>query len=231
MNFDELYSDYVATSKTKHYLNIDMTFRCPLQCPLCMRNRSGGAKKVKQSKDITVESFYKLCQEFKIIHMCGQISDPIYHPNFLELLEMARKHSSEKLSIMTNGSGKKKEWWEKAYALSDNNVYWHFALDGLTQEVANIYRINTNFNDVMNAMKLGVKLNKNIRWKFIVFKHNEHQVQDAIKYAKANKIEFHIVKSSRWDEQLIKRTGIQPPSKKYVSEASSTKTIKHKYLK
>jgi MoaA/NifB/PqqE/SkfB family radical SAM enzyme len=216
MEFKDFYKDYINASKNIHSLNIDATYRCPLQCPLCMRNRPGGKEKIKQSSDISLESFQKLCAYFNKMHICGQISDGIYHPKFLDMLKYHYENYSHlTLTIMTNGSGKKLEWWEKAYQYSGKNTNWHFGLDGLDQETANIYRVNTNFDSVFNAMKLGVSLKKNVIWKFIVFKHNEHQIEDAKQFALENGIEFHLIKSGRWDEEIIVSTGIEPPSSEY----------------
>ena len=216
MEFNKFYKDYLDACQNIHSLNIDATYRCPLQCPLCMRNRDGGKEKIKQSSDISLESFKKLCKYFHKMHICGQISDGIYHPKFLEMLKWHHDNYQDKpLTIMTNGSGKKLDWWKKAYEYSHKNVSWHFGLDGLDQETANKYRVNTNFESVFNAMKLGIELNKHIIWKFIVFKHNEHQIEDAKAFALENKIEFHLIKSGRWDDTIIINTGIEPPSPEY----------------
>lgn len=214
VDFNNFYNEYIDAIKNRHSLNLDTTFRCPLQCPLCMRERPGGKEKIKMSYDMPLESFEKLCKQFNQIHICGQISDSIYHPKFLEMLKHHYENYDNSLMISTNGSGKKIEWWEQAYKYSNDNVTWIFGVDGFDQETAEKYRVNIKFNSVLNAMKLGASLGKKIVWQFIVFKHNEHQIETVKEYALSNGIGFYLMKSSRFHPDIIKNTGIKPPSDK-----------------
>lgn len=210
---DNFYDEYVYAVKNIHSLNLDMTFRCPLQCPLCMRERPGGKEKIKISSDMPIDSFKKVCNYFNKIHICGQISDSIYHPKFLDMLKHYYDNYDFPLIISTNGSGKKIEWWEKAYEYTSSNVTWIFGVDGFDQETAEKYRVNIKYQSVLDAMKLGASLGKNIVWQFIVFKHNEHQIENVKSYAHNHGINFHLMKSSRFHPEIIKGTGIEPPSK------------------
>lgn len=212
---DDFYSDYIHAVKNTHSLNLDMTFRCPLQCPLCMRERPGGREKIKISADMPIESFKKVCEYFNKIHICGQISDSIYHPKFLEMLEVYYNKYNFPLMISTNGSGKKIDWWKKAYELSNKNTTWIFGIDGFDQETAEKYRVNIKYQSALDAMLLGASLKKNIVWQFIVFKHNEHQVDQVKDFALQNGISFHLMKSSRFHPSIIEGTNIEPPSDEY----------------
>jgi MoaA/NifB/PqqE/SkfB family radical SAM enzyme len=214
-NFESFYDEYVNAVKNTHSLNLDMTYRCPLQCPLCMRERPGGRAKIKKSYDMPIESFEKVCEYFNKIHICGQISDSIYHPKFLDMLKHYHDKYNFPLIISTNGSNKKIEWWEKAYEYSTDNVTWIFGVDGFDQETAEKYRVNIKFDSALDAMKLGASLGKNIVWQFIVFKHNEHQVETVKQFALDNGISFHLMKSSRFHPEIIKGTNIEPPSDEY----------------
>ena len=77
---------------TKYFysdINLDITHRCVLQCPRCLRQQHPGMH--KRGYDITIESFLKICDHFKSINFCGQMGDCIYHPKFLELLNVLVK--------------------------------------------------------------------------------------------------------------------------------------------
>ena len=131
-----------------------------------------------------------------------------------------------KLRINTNGSGKSLNWWKKAYAVSDKKTHWFFGLDGASQESANVYRIGTNFDNVLEAMKLGASLGFEITWQYILFQHNEHELENAKEIARVHKINFALVYSNRWpkDHQGIFKSQLQ---NKTISIHSANKVYKY----
>jgi MoaA/NifB/PqqE/SkfB family radical SAM enzyme len=156
-NFNKLYSSYIEEQK-KAVFNIETTSRCRLQCPFCQRQRKGGKEKVKLAGEMSYEDMRKIYNFTTRMNFCGQISDPIYHTDFLKILEIKKnEYPNNIMSIRTNGSGKKLSWWEAAYNLCDKTTIWTFGLDGASQKTANIYRIGTNFNEIFKAMIIGTK--------------------------------------------------------------------------
>ena len=68
-------------------------------------------------------------------------------------------------------------------------------------------------------MLLGSKSNHHIRWQFIPFQHNEHQIERAKAIARKHNITFMLLKSNRWtqvpvyvDNQVIRPVWIKPPT-------------------
>jgi len=209
MNFSNLYYEYATRITQESSVNVDFTHRCRLECPFCMRQRPTGKPKIKRSKDMSISDFRKLIDSVQMIHLCGQLGDPIYNRNLHRCLEIkSTEYPKKRFGIHTNGSGKSMDWWKKTYELSDAKTYIQFGLDGLDQETLNTYRVNSNFDEVWNAMLLGKKMGVDVRWQFIVFGHNEHQLEDAKKLAKEHSIFFNLIKSSRWpvhNGHLIKK--------------------------
>ena len=78
--FYNMYLDYV-NMQAKKSINVDFGNKCLLQCVRCMRQLPGGKKKVKASRDMSFDDFKKVAKSFKRLSLCGQISDPIYHPH------------------------------------------------------------------------------------------------------------------------------------------------------
>lgn len=223
MNFSKLYYEYATRVIKESSVNTDFTHRCRLECPFCQRQRPTGKPKVKRSKDMSVSDFRKLISSVQMIHLCGQIGDPIYNRNFHECLEIkSTEYPKKRLGIHTNGSGKSMDWWKKTYELSDAKTYITFGLDGLDQETLNTYRVNSNFDEVWNAILLGKKMAVDVRWQFIVFGHNEHQLEDAKKLAKEHSITFNLIKSSRWP--TYNKDKIKKPSNKMWAPGGSDNT-------
>ena len=53
-----------------------------------------------------------------------------------------------------------------------------FAIDGL-EDTNHLYRVNTNFNKIMENAKAFINAGGIARWDFIAFAHNEHQIEEA----------------------------------------------------
>ncbi len=180
-------------------VNLDISNKCILQCPAC--DRQIDRSMIKRARDITLEDYQKVIDAFPNIMLCGQISDPIYHAKFLDLLTMSKPLKF--LGISTNGSGKKESWWKKVFTISleNDNIDWRFALDGLPNE-SHIYRINQDGEYVWEIMKMGKKMGVNITWQYIPFLYNEEHIDEAIQMAKDNDMRFMLKISSRHPEGM-----------------------------
>jgi hypothetical protein len=136
--------------------------------------------------------------------MCGNNGDPIYHSKFHELCLQLKKINCT-IRITTNGSGKKKEWWTKLCSILGEKDSITFSIDGL-QDTNHLYRKNAKWNSIMDAIDVVTKFTLNTTWKYIVFKHNQHQIEEAESMSKMLGIKnFQLEKSDRWlDEQSEK---------------------------
>jgi len=91
-----------------------------------------------------------------------------------------------RIEVNTNGSARPEMWWKVLAKLigpneSDGGVW--FGLDGLEDTNA-LYRRNTNWDLIMRNAKAYIEAGGVAHWNFIVFKHNEHQVDEARALAK-----------------------------------------------
>ena len=194
-------------------LNIDIGFRCPLECPRCQRQRGwrNFGKKVP-GRDLTLDEIDKISDYYKSINFCGQLSDPVHHPKFPEILNLLynkgdkRLHKdSIKVEIHTAASQKSKAFYIKCFK-ANPLADWLFGIDGLPEE-SHKYRINQDgkklFRMMLEAKKI---LKKRPIWQHIIFKYNEHNIEKAKAMADKHDLTFLLVKSSRWkgDEDYLK---------------------------
>ena len=226
--FAKFYLESYIPSVYNSSISMEMTFRCPLQCPFCDRQDPKYKKTIERSKDLPVENFIRVCESnHKKITFCGDISDPIYHPDFLEILKVMTLYKDKIFVIHTTATRKSLTWWNEVFDMTTSNIHWIFGLDGTDQETANIYRVNTRYDEVIEVMKLAVSKGINCIWSFIVFKHNEHQIEDFKKISEDIGISIRIVKSNRWPKNLVKKYKIYPPSEKWIPIKDKTK---HEYI-
>ena len=175
--------------------NLDISNLCTLECPKCMRIDWKDKKDIP-GKIMTVEQFAKIVKYFRHIHFCGQISDPIFNPNFITFLSMC-KNENKGSSVSTAASNRPMSWYERAF---DTNfrTKWVFGLDGLPEESC-LYRINQDGEKLFEVMKMGAKKGLRIEWQYIVFSYNEGHIEEANDMARDHDIKFVVNYSGRWN--------------------------------
>ena len=85
MNGQELAEFYIKNQKLSSP-NMDLSHRCILRCPQCLRQKVEGLPRIKRSFDIGKPEFRKILNYYdNQITFCGQISDPIYHLSLIHI--------------------------------------------------------------------------------------------------------------------------------------------------
>jgi len=209
--------------------NLDISHRCILKCPQCIRQKISSQDQIRRSFDLEEKNFQKILDYYKGITFCGQISDPIYHPNFLKFLEMS---DGKQVRIATNGSGQSLDWWKQAYSYGKSTNAWYFGVDGI-DEKSELYRIGSNFENVWEMMKLGRDLGNVIVWQYIIFGYNEHEVDRAIEIAKEENFALLFVNTNRGfnpDNPLLRKNvdfKLTSPDKKHLQDRVKKEWIGH----
>lgn len=130
----------------------------------------------------------------QLVTFSGAIDEPAAHPNFYEICKHFVDEFDCEVSVNTNGSIKTKEFWHK---LGELGIIVEFALDGL-KDTLHIYRVGADYDKVINNAKTFISAGGKAWWKFIDFKHNTHQTEEAKKIAKELSFEkFVYVNSAR----------------------------------
>jgi MoaA/NifB/PqqE/SkfB family radical SAM enzyme len=192
-------------------LNIDITYRCPLECPRCQRQTAFTNRgKNVYGVDISLDDIKKLAKHFKCFSFCGSLSDPVHHPKFIEILKYFYENNLE-ANVHNASSAKPKSWYIKAFK-ANPRARWTFGIDGLPEESC-MYRINQDGEKLFDVM---VESKNHLLnppwWQFIVFSYNEKNLEKAKKMAVDNGVNFITIQTSRWtskDDPLL-------PSKKYA---------------
>lgn len=167
-------------------VHLEITSRCNASCPMCGRNKFGGPDNeflpqgeltLEQIKRIFPQNFVK---QLKRLYMCGNFGDPIAANDTLEVFSWLRSiNPTIRLGLHTNGSARNAAWWAAlGNILNQQWDYVKFGLDGL-DDTNHIYRRGTNWLKIMDNVSAFIASGGKAHWEFIVFKHNEHQVEQA----------------------------------------------------
>ena len=181
-------------------LHVEATSRCTLACPRCERTvfMEKFGKKNFRIADLCIEDFSKFIDiPIDSINFCGNIGDPIYHKDFLELIFVS-KAKSKSLYITTNGSRKSKDWWQQLVSLLDNTDTVVFSIDGTPENFTN-YRINGDWDSIKTAIDVCVASKVETIWKYIPFKFNENDIDSVKIFSEQLGInQFRVQYSDRW---------------------------------
>lgn len=188
--------------KTVH---LEITERCNASCPMCARNINGGEDNphlrdheltLEDCKTIFAPSFIK---QLDRMYMCGNFGDPVAASDTLEVFEYFRENNAKmNLTMYTNGSAKRPDWWQKLAKVMGKNAHVVFSIDGL-EDTNHLYRQNTIWSKIMENAEAFISAGGRARWDYIVFAHNEHQVEEAEALSKRMGFEkFQYKKSARF---------------------------------
>tara|TARA_B000000565_G_scaffold70896_1_gene49721 strand:- start:327 stop:1109 length:783 start_codon:yes stop_codon:yes gene_type:complete len=83
----------------------------------------------------------------------------------------------------TNGGAKPIEWWQKLAKVFDRKGAVIFSVDGL-EDTNHLYRQNVVWKNVERNMRAFIDAGGRARWDFLIFEHNQHQVEEAENLAK-----------------------------------------------
>ena len=177
-------------------INLDIGNLCTLECPKCARQGRYKDTRPVPGHNMTVHEFDKISNFFTQIHLCGQISDPIFNPNLFDFIKMS-KQKDKFLQIHSAASQKPIKWYEEAFA-EHGRGGWTFGIDGLPKD-SHKYRIHQDGEKLFTVAQMAVRAGLKVRWQYIVFKYNENDIDEAVSMARDNGIEFELNSSSRWD--------------------------------
>jgi MoaA/NifB/PqqE/SkfB family radical SAM enzyme len=186
-------------------LHLEVTDKCNAACPMCARNINGGEDNPQlpevELSIADVETMFpvEFVKQLDRMYMCGNYGDPIAAKDTLEIFQYFRNHNPKMtLSLHTNGSAKSTEWWTQLANALGPKGYVVFSVDGL-EDTNHLYRQNTVFNKIMTNAQAFIDAGGRARWDYIVFAHNEHQVDEAEALATKMGFEkFQFKKSARF---------------------------------
>jgi hypothetical protein len=173
---------------------------------MCARNIHGGALNPDMPlsemtlADIKAILLPDFIARLKRIYACGNYGDPIVARECIEVFSYLREHGPQlNLCLHTNGSARRPQWWRQlADIMQQGPHYLRFGIDGL-EDTNHLYRRGTDWKTVMRSAATFIEAGGHAEWDFLVFKHNEHQVEEARQLAQDMGFrEFFVRKTGRF---------------------------------
>ena len=163
---------------------IELTTECGAGCPQCPRNVYGG----KTVEDLLICELslndvkkilpIELIKRLKLLYFCGTYGDPIWARDILPVIKWLREVNPDlEIGLNTNGSARTEKWWGEIADVLGDNGYVVFSIDGL-EDTNKIYRRWTDYNKIIRNSKSFINNGGFAIWEFLIFRHNEHQVEE-----------------------------------------------------
>lgn len=206
-------------------LHVEPTQLCQAACPMCDRNNydngftnhnlTNASYGIDMWTDFIGADFLKQIQR---ILMCGNHGDPLFGKDIIPIIEFYKQCNPKMgIGMVTNG-GKplSSDFWK---LLADLGVNVTFSVDGL-EDTNHLYRIGVKWEHVEENIWNFTRAGGLASWTFLVFKHNEHQVEEARDFAKLIGVKnFRVKKSNRFIRTpIMKAWGHNKVETDYVIE-------------
>lgn len=184
-------------SLTPRAIQIDATSHCQLACPLCP-TATGQTRTTLGSGHLKLADFVRLLDDNPEIAEVelSNYGEMFLNPQLPELLACAFEHK-----VVVRGNNGVNLNYASEDALEAVVKYrvagLTCSIDGATQETYARYRVNGNLNRVLAHVDRIRELRRNYRsafpvlnWQFVVFGHNEHEIEPARQLAQQRGMTF-----------------------------------------
>lgn len=173
-------------------LHIELTNACNAACPMCTRFHVNSplVRPDLEIDQITLEQFKKyfppeVIKKLEIILFCGVHGDPGMAKDLYEICEyIAETNPETAVRMNTNGGMRKPEFWAKMGALfaKQRQDHWRWqitwSIDGL-EDTNHLYRRNVVWKNLIANAQAFIDAGGFADWDYLIFKHNEHQIDEA----------------------------------------------------
>ncbi len=183
-------------------LHIESTDVCQAACALCARETDVTFRKDRQHH----LDMYKITKVFDAgliakldkMFMCGNYGDPAAGKYTLNIYQEFRKlNPSIVLGMNTNGGLQNTVWWhEIGKIFNQPKDYVIFSIDGLEDSNAT-YRANVKWDKVIQNARAFIEAGGSAHWDMLVYRHNQHQVDECEQLAKSMGFKWFRAKVSK----------------------------------
>lgn len=168
--------------------NVDLTNRCNLTCPVCFANANVQGYVYEPSIELVRKQLSALREQQPVAGRVVQFSggEPTIHPQFFEILTMAREMGFSHIQAATNGiEFAKPDFAEGAKAAGLQTLYLQFdgVCDDVYKRTRGVSLMETKLKAIENVRKAGLKI---VFVPTIVKGINDHQIGDIIRIALEN---------------------------------------------
>lgn len=165
-------------------LALEVTSHCNIRCPQCSRiNFQGELAEFIQLQNWDIEKILPNLQveqmtQLSFVRIEGDNGDAIMHPDIVQIIEhFYNAPTDPKILILTNGSLRSADWWNKLGQRFPGRVRVQFSIDGLTDTHA-LYRVGADYEKTVANARAFIAGGGDATQRCLIFAHNQHQLDE-----------------------------------------------------
>lgn len=185
---------------------IEPTNICTIKCPGCPRTQFINQwPQHWKNHTLDVDLLFRFLDvDLNNRHfiLSGNYGDPIYHPDILEFVRRIKAYNS-RITLNTNGSYKKSDFWHELVSLLDSGDLIVFAIDGLPENFTE-YRINADWASIKQGVDICTRGPCQTKWQYIPFAYNQSNIEQARALSSELGFDyFQVLASDRFDKHTV----------------------------
>lgn len=175
------------------YLHIELSNLCNAACPMCPRYvyHTETIDPSLTLDQMSLEDFKgyfprSLMENIHRVTFCGTHGDPMTAKDFIPIVEYLLSCNPKMyISVNTNGGLRNEQFWtELGELMSDKFHAITFSIDGL-EDTNHLYRRRVRWNTLINNATAFINAGGTAYWDYLIFQHNEHQIEEAKQLSKS----------------------------------------------
>ena len=182
------------------HMQFELTNRCNLGCPVCPVG-AGALSREPQLMD--VELFRRVIDEVGPYLLTASLwgwGEPLLHPELREILKAIRKYKIATL-LSTNGQMLDEDRIQDAL-IQEPPTHLIVAVDGLSDETNRKFRAGARLKPILSGVRRIAEAKRQLNhqlpilhMRFIVMKHNQHEVPDLIDFARSSQFDMLTIRT------------------------------------
>ena len=136
------------------------------------------------------------------IVLCGNVDEPVINPDVIEIIKYFYHldNTEKNVYVHVNGGSRNESFWKELGELSKEmngklTVVW--GIDG-DEDTNHLYRKGVVWETLQRNWRAYISAGGRATWQFIVFKWNQHQINDIKKLSESeNFVRFGVIESFR----------------------------------
>ena len=182
------------------HMQFELTNHCNLKCPVCPAG-TGAVKRKPRAMD--VDLFRRVIDEVGPYLLTASLwawGEPLLHPALQSILKEIRKYRIATL-LSTNGQKLHDDTTIEALT-AEPPTHLIVSIDGLTDETNTQFRVGAKLAPILSGVRRIAEIKQQrqqqlpiLHMRFIVMKHNQHEVPGLVDFAKTNHFDMLTVRT------------------------------------
>lgn len=199
-------------------LFLDPILACQLHCPFCGLGERTKAHIDFDGFEEIMHQLGRACIKLNLYNW----GEPTLNKDLPRMIAHATDKYNIKVKISSNFNLENDEYWREIVRAGLRELV--VSLDGASEETYKIYRVGGSFDRVIHNIKVVQDEKKRLKtkfplvyWQFLVFKHNEHEIEKAREMAKELLMDgFHLVSPTMRESEKAEWSSTLPEYSKQV---------------